>query len=408
MFVENQNVEWKEIWKDDYLKQICSFANTNGGILYIGVNNKGKVVGVKDAIELMDIIPQKSRALLGITVESKLKKKKGLEYLIIRVDKHSSLISYKGKYYLRSGSNTYEANGIELDRIILSRIGKRWEEIEVDNLKNEEISENAINKFKEKAISSGKFTERELDIENEKLLKNLKLYNGKSINYAGILLFSNDPEYYIRGSYIKIGLFAYDNLSLVEQKEIHGPILLQLDKTMSTLNRYLKELGVDYNKRKIITYTSIKELILNSIMHKSYDSYVPTQIKVYKNKIVIWNSINPGIEIKISELSTPHPANPTNPLIVNTFFRCGECSSWGIGLEKIKEDSVKNQVPMPKFRITNNGLMVKIRRKVDVEQVITNNEKANIDKNEILDLLLRRDDISTNDIEKILTLKKQK
>lgn len=41
---ENQNIEWKESWKDEYLKWICGFANANGGIISIGKNDKGDLV----------------------------------------------------------------------------------------------------------------------------------------------------------------------------------------------------------------------------------------------------------------------------------------------------------------------------------------------------------------------------
>ena len=43
---ENQNIEWKESWRDEYLKWICGFANAAGGKIYIGTDDNGKVVGV--------------------------------------------------------------------------------------------------------------------------------------------------------------------------------------------------------------------------------------------------------------------------------------------------------------------------------------------------------------------------
>ena len=50
---ENQNIEWKESWKDDYLKWVCGFANAQGGIIYIGVNDNGQVVGVENSKKLL-------------------------------------------------------------------------------------------------------------------------------------------------------------------------------------------------------------------------------------------------------------------------------------------------------------------------------------------------------------------
>ena len=50
--MENQNVEYKESWRDEYLKWICGFANASGGILYIGIDDKGNPCGLKDSIKL--------------------------------------------------------------------------------------------------------------------------------------------------------------------------------------------------------------------------------------------------------------------------------------------------------------------------------------------------------------------
>ena len=43
---ESQNIEWKESWRDEYLKWICGFANAGGGCIYIGVNDEERVIGV--------------------------------------------------------------------------------------------------------------------------------------------------------------------------------------------------------------------------------------------------------------------------------------------------------------------------------------------------------------------------
>ena len=66
---EQQNIEWKQSWHDDYLKWICGFANAVGGIIFIGKDNAGKVVHLADYPLLMEIIPQKIRDLLGIVCD---------------------------------------------------------------------------------------------------------------------------------------------------------------------------------------------------------------------------------------------------------------------------------------------------------------------------------------------------
>jgi len=58
---EDQTIEWKESWRDEYLKWICGFANAEGGRLVVGRNDKGEVVGLVDAAKLMTDLPQERR-----------------------------------------------------------------------------------------------------------------------------------------------------------------------------------------------------------------------------------------------------------------------------------------------------------------------------------------------------------
>jgi ATP-dependent DNA helicase RecG len=56
---ENQNIEYKQNWRDEYLKWIAGFANASGGKIYIGLDDKGKAVGLTNAHKLMEDIPNK-------------------------------------------------------------------------------------------------------------------------------------------------------------------------------------------------------------------------------------------------------------------------------------------------------------------------------------------------------------
>jgi len=71
--IEHQTIEYKQIWKDAYLKWICGFANAQGGVLVIGRNDAGEAVGVAHAGKLLEDIPNKVRDILGIIVEVRLR-----------------------------------------------------------------------------------------------------------------------------------------------------------------------------------------------------------------------------------------------------------------------------------------------------------------------------------------------
>ena len=78
---ESQNIEYKESWRDEYLKWICGFANAQGGTIFIGIDDSGNVVGVKDCKKLMEDIPNKIQAGLGIVADVNKKSKGGLDYI---------------------------------------------------------------------------------------------------------------------------------------------------------------------------------------------------------------------------------------------------------------------------------------------------------------------------------------
>lgn len=63
---ESQTIEWKWTWQEDYLKWLCGYANTDGGILNIGVNDDGYVVGVEDSKKMLEALPNKINDRLGI------------------------------------------------------------------------------------------------------------------------------------------------------------------------------------------------------------------------------------------------------------------------------------------------------------------------------------------------------
>jgi len=54
---ESQVTENKTNWRDEYLKTICAFANTNGGKMLIGVSDDGKILGAKNPKKLMEELP---------------------------------------------------------------------------------------------------------------------------------------------------------------------------------------------------------------------------------------------------------------------------------------------------------------------------------------------------------------
>ena len=201
-------MEWKESWQDEYLKWICGYANAYGGTIYIGTDDNAK--------DLLERIPNKITDTMGIIADVNLLYKGELEYLQIIVDKYPSLISFRGKYYYRSGSTMREITGKELERTLLKTQGRTWDGVPLPKLSVNDLKQDAIQLFKEKAVKRGRLTKEEVSVEDAILMDNLHLIDEDGyLIRAAMLAFYKDPEKWVTGSYIKIGYFGKSDSDLV-------------------------------------------------------------------------------------------------------------------------------------------------------------------------------------------------
>jgi len=159
---EHQHIEWKEAWRDEFLRWICGFANAEGGALHLGRNDHGVVVGLPDAGRLLVDIPNKVRDLLGIIVAVNEREEHGRTWLEIVVDPYPHPISYRGHYFLRSGSTLQELKGVALDRFLLRRQGRTWDGVPVPGVKVGNLSPVAMRQFRTLASASGRLTSADL------------------------------------------------------------------------------------------------------------------------------------------------------------------------------------------------------------------------------------------------------
>ena len=145
--LENQNTEWKESWRDEYLKWICGFANAQGGKIYIGTDDNGNVIGVQDSKKLLEDIPNKVRDILGIIVDVNLLTQDGKDYIEICVNPSSYPVNYKGEYHYRSGSTKQLLRGAALTEFLLSKTGYKWDAVPVDGVTVDDLDKESFDIF---------------------------------------------------------------------------------------------------------------------------------------------------------------------------------------------------------------------------------------------------------------------
>lgn len=290
-----------------------------------------------------------------------------MEYIEITVPEYPFAISCEGKYYKRSGSTLRELNGFELQNFLLERAGMSWDAVPMPNLTVDNLSKEALASFRKKAVGKRRMTESQANVSDEILLDDLKLIQDGRLTRAAALMFHPDPEKFATGAYIKIGYFAPTGAygqnksdDIIYGDDIHGPLMLQVDRAIDMLyTKYLKALfsyeGLQRKETFMWPEVAFREVLLNAVNHKSYETGIPIQIRVYDDKITIWNDGQWPKNIDVEKIYERHPSIPHNPKMANVFYRSGEIESWGSGFDKIKQECDHVEAPYPEINANQNG-----------------------------------------------------
>jgi ATP-dependent DNA helicase RecG len=360
MSEEMQIVEWKKNWRDEWLKWICGYANAQGGLLEIGKDDKGTVVELASIKKLLEDIPNKIRNALGIVVDVDLLYECGKPYIAITVKPHSFPVSYHGKYHYRSGATKQELTGTALDEFMLRKLGKTWDGAPNPLVKFKDLEQASFDAFREKALGSGRLSKADLDVTDRELLGSLRLTEGDYLTNAAVLLFHKDPDRCIPGAYVKIGYFETE-ADLIYQDEIHGSLVTITDKVMDVLyTKYFKGIihyeGIQRVDRYPVQQDSMREAILNAILHRNYMQAVPIQIKVFPDSVYLFNVGKLPENWTVETLFEKHGSLPHNPNLAATIFRTGMVETWGRGIEKIVDGCEMIGAPNPIIKVTGSDM----------------------------------------------------
>ncbi|WP_185210620.1 ATP-binding protein [Sphingobacterium mizutaii] len=356
---EKQNIEYKESWHDEYLKWVCGFANAQGGVIYIGKDDNGNVVGLKDYKKLMDDIPNKIRNMMGITVEVNLDEEAGKHFIEIITHPYSVPISFRGRYYYRSGSTKQELAGASLNEFLLKKSGKTWDDVIEPRATFDDIDESTFSAFLKMSEDKGRLPDV-VGLTNQQIFEKLLLTEKGQLKRGALVLFGKNPERFYPNTFVKIGRWEGNNILFHDVEE--GNLYTLLRNVTNKLNN-------DYLKQKIhfeglyrietgeYPREAMREMLLNALVHRSYMG-APIQIRVYDDKINIWNDGGLPTGISLESLKRPHSSQPRNPIIAGVCFKGGLIDAWGSGTVKIIETCLQAGLPEPELIEQDGGFFV--------------------------------------------------
>ena len=245
MTPESQNVEWKSSWRDEHLKWICGFANAQGGVLGIGRNDCGEVVGVRGARQLLAEIPDKVQSLLGIVVDVDVDSEGGCDCLQIVVRPHSNPISYRGEIHYRSGGTRQVLSGAALSRFLMDRHGRTWDDVPLPGVDLEALDDRVLAGFRNRGVESERLPPDILSESDESVIEKLQLREAGFLKRAAVLLFHPEPHRFIMEAFVKIGFSVAPSCSFrmwsgaicSRSSTGHGPAVHEVHASLDFLRR---------------------------------------------------------------------------------------------------------------------------------------------------------------------------
>ena len=359
---ESQNIEWKESWRDEYLKWICGFANAQGGRILLGVDDTGRIVGLNNYSRLLEDIPNKILQALGIMVDVDLHESGGLFYIEIIIAPSSVPINYRGEYHYRCGSSKQVLKGNALNEFLLQKNGLKWDGLTTNSFGIDDLDRESFDIFRREALKSGRIAEEDMSMSNAQLLDHLGLISEGKLKNAAVLLFHRNPEKLVMGCCVKIGRFTNDS-ELLYHDVLNGSLFMIAERVIDLLYQKYLTASVSYEKdirveRYPYPRPADREAALNAIVHCNWRDNVPIQIRVDDNSLSISNSCILPLGWTVESLTRRHRSRPFNPCLANAFFCAGFIESWGLGIARLYQQCSRYGTPPPHYELQGEDITI--------------------------------------------------
>jgi len=251
--------------------------------------------------------------------------------------------------------------GAALNEFLLKRAGHTWDDVIETRASFDDIDERTIKIFLRKAEEAGRLPDID-GLSTPELLEKLRLTKNGQIKRAAIVLFGKDPGSFYPNIFVKIGKFEDDDFTIRFQETEEGNIIQVLDKVLRTLDHKFLIRNISFegmNRIETLEYPipALREMLLNALIHRNYMG-APTQIRVYDNKMFVWNDGGLPSTITLPQLTQLHSSHPRNPILAGACFLGGYIDSWGSGIMKIINSCKAAGLPTPELNEKEGGFIV--------------------------------------------------
>ncbi len=362
---ENERVEYKREFIDDIAKEVIAFANTNGGEIYVGVNDDGTPAPLENTDDTYTRITNSVRDSVApdVTMFTKYSLNNGV--IKVNVSEGSSKPYYlKSKglkpsgVYIRQGASSVQASPEQIRRMI--KLSDRDSYEEMRSLEQELTFNTAAETFEKHNIpfSEDKYKALGIVSISDSLFTNLGLIISDQCRHT-----------------IKAAVFAdEENISFIDHREFGGSVFSQIENAFEyiMLNNKNRSVFLGIDRIDISDYpeAAIREALLNAVVHRDY-GFSGSIIVNINNKCIDIISIG-GLVPGLSEEDIMNGiSQPRNRNLAEMFHRLNYIESYGTGIRKIIS-LYSDQTVKPEISITPNSFRISLPNRNNGNPVTAN------------------------------------
>ncbi|MFE8031903.1 RNA-binding domain-containing protein [Thiohalocapsa marina] len=361
---------------DKFGEAICAFANDlpghgEAGYLLIGVHDDGALSGLTVTDELLknlaairsdgNVLPQPAMNVGRFTLQ-------GGDVAVVEVlPSDLPPVRYKGRVWVRVGPRRGIANEQE-ERILSERRVARARSFDAQPCREASIRDIALGQFdayRREAIDPEIIAANQRSVEQQ--LASLRLYDPafSCPTHAGVLLFGKNPRFYLPGAYVQYLRLPGNDLTdvPVDQAEISGDlhsVLKDLEARVRLIIQTTLKQGAGFEERLVADYPewALRELLMNAVMHRNYDSNAPIRFYVFADHVEIQSP--GGLYGEATASNFPLRNSYRNPVIAEAMKSLGFVNRFGYGVQRAQALLENNGNPPAKFEFDDRTVMVKV------------------------------------------------
>ena len=332
--LEGKNIEFKRQYTDDIKYAVLAFANTEGGTLYIGINDDGSVEGVEnpDAVmlQVMNMIRDTIRPDITVAVDCSTELMENKYVVVLTIQRGVARPYYLANkgirpagVYVRQGASSVPASETAILQMIKESSGDVYEEAR-------SLNQNLT--FKE---AEAYFAKKHLQF-GDAQKRTLQLISADG-TYSNLGMLLSDQCI----SIIKLAVFEGSKKTVFhDRKELSGSLFKQLEDAYAYINQFnytrSEFPGLERVDTRDYPPEAVREALLNAVIHREYGIGGPTLISIFDDRIefVTIGGLVKGLSLADIKLGVSMLRNKN---LANVFYRLHLIEAYGTGLLKIDE-----------------------------------------------------------------------